>query len=389
MYSLEAYGRMINDSARTDAYALALRQAIRPGCVVLDIGTGPGIFALLACRYGAGRVYAIEVSDVIQVAREIARANQLEDRITFVQDVSTRVELPEKADVIIADLHGVLPLAQGLVHSIADARRRLLAPGGILIPQRDHLWGAVVEAQELYTSKCLHPWESNVYGLDMRAARQKLVNTVLTGTSEANRFVHEQLLTEPLCWATLDFMQVEDPDVRATAAWTATRAGTGHGLALWFDAVLAEGVGFSTSPGQPIRTYGNLFLPWTEPVVLAAGDQVTASLQAKFVGGRYFWTWATIVRDPDHPEPAKAHFEQSSFLGAILSARQLHRRAGSHVPALSADGQVDRFILAQMTGATSLETIARRVAEEFPGCFATAREALTRVGDLSARYSSR
>src|SRR4051812_34117782 len=104
MYSLSGYGEMINDALRMDAYARALRRAIRPGSVVLDLGTGPGIFALVACQYGAGRVYAVEPADVIQVAREIARANHLEDRITFLQDFSTQAELPEKADVIISDL---------------------------------------------------------------------------------------------------------------------------------------------------------------------------------------------------------------------------------------------------------------------------------------------
>jgi protein arginine N-methyltransferase 1 len=382
MYSLGEYGWMINDSARTDAYALALRQAIHPGCVVLDIGTGAGIFALLACRYGAGRVYAIEVSDVIELARQIARANQLEDRITFVQDVSTRVELPEKADVIIADLHGVLPLAGGLVPAIADARRRLLAPGGILIPQRDILWGAVVEAPDLYQRRYARPWQSNDYDLDMRVARPKVVSE--PGPAS---FKPEQLLTEPRSWATLDFMQVEDPNVRANVAWTVQRAGTGHGLITWFDAVMASGGGYSNGPGQPACVHGILFLPWSEPVALTAGNRVTATLQATLVGEHYHWTWVTTVRDPDHPEPARAHFEQSSFFGILFSPRQLHRRAGSHVPTLGADGQVDRFILAQMSGQASLETIARRVALEFPGRFASAREALDRVGDLSAQYS--
>ena len=67
MYSIENYGEMIADHIRIDAYVRALKAAIKPGSVVLDIGTGTGIFALLACRLGARRVFAIEPGAVIRV----------------------------------------------------------------------------------------------------------------------------------------------------------------------------------------------------------------------------------------------------------------------------------------------------------------------------------
>ena len=76
-YTVADYGAMIVDPVRMDRYARALEQAVRPDAVVVDIGTGTGIFALLACRFGARRVYAIEPDDVIQVAREIAGANAI------------------------------------------------------------------------------------------------------------------------------------------------------------------------------------------------------------------------------------------------------------------------------------------------------------------------
>lgn len=42
------------------AYVAGLRQAVTPGCTVIDLGAGPGLFALLACQFGAGHVWAIE-----------------------------------------------------------------------------------------------------------------------------------------------------------------------------------------------------------------------------------------------------------------------------------------------------------------------------------------
>jgi len=146
MYSIADYGGMIADHARMEAYAQALRAVVRPESVVVDLGAGTGIFALLACRFGARRVYAIEPNDAIEAAREMARASGCADRIVFLQEVSTRATLPERADIIVSDLRGWLPLFGLHLPSIVDARERFLAPAGTLIPLQDTLWAAVVEA---------------------------------------------------------------------------------------------------------------------------------------------------------------------------------------------------------------------------------------------------
>ena len=95
-YTVSAYGQMIQDRGRMAAYAAALKNRVAPGGVVADIGAGPGVFSLLACQYGARRVYAIEPADVICLAREVAAANGYGDRIQFFQAVSTRVALPSR-----------------------------------------------------------------------------------------------------------------------------------------------------------------------------------------------------------------------------------------------------------------------------------------------------
>ena len=105
MYGLGAYGSMIADRVRVEAYAEALRKSVRKGSVVAEIGTGPGIFAVLACQLGATRVYAIEPSEIIQVAREVAAANGCADKIEFFEELSDRVMLPGRADVI--EVNGV------------------------------------------------------------------------------------------------------------------------------------------------------------------------------------------------------------------------------------------------------------------------------------------
>ena len=176
MYSLHFYGRMLADRVRTDAYAEALRRAVKPDSVVLDLGCGPGLFALLACKFGARRVYAVEPDNTINLAREAALANRFADRIEFFQSLSTEITLPEPATIIISDLRGVLPWFQHHIPAIVDARARLLAPDGVLIPRRDVLWVAVVEAADEY-EKIVGPWQDNEFGVDLSAGVSRITNT--------------------------------------------------------------------------------------------------------------------------------------------------------------------------------------------------------------------
>lgn len=371
---------MIADSIRTDAYAHALRQTVGPDSVVLDIGTGSGIFALLACRFGARRVYAVEPSEAIQIAKEIAAANGYAECIEFIQDVSTQLRLPEQADVIVSDIHGILPFFEQALPSTIDARDRMLAPGGVLIPQYETVWAAVVGAPELYR-EYETPWDHNAYGLDMSAARQCVTNTFRKA-----RVTPEQLLVKPQSWASLDYATLKTTDVKGEVAWTAERAATAHGLVLWFDSTLAQGIGFSNAPDAPELIYGSAFFPWLEPVTLAVGDEISVTLQAKLVDGDYIWRWDTCVLDHGRPEQIRAHFKQSTFYGTPIPAN-VHKLAASHVPTLNEHGEADRFILALMDGETSQGEIARRVSDRFPTRFAKRQDALTRVGELSLRYS--
>ena len=52
------------------------------------------------------------------------------------------------------------------------------SPGGVLIPQRDTIWAALVEANEIYSTHYEDPWRRSNDGFDLEAARQRAVNAV-------------------------------------------------------------------------------------------------------------------------------------------------------------------------------------------------------------------
>ncbi len=381
MYSISGYGKMIADVTRMNAYVEAMRQVIRPNSVVLDLGTGPGLFALIACQLGARLVYAVEPENIIQLTRDAAVANGFVDRIVCLQSQSTSVTLPEYADVIVSDLRGVLPWFQKHLPAILDARKRLLGPGGKLIPARDTLWAAIVAVPECY-SKLIAPWETNRFNLNLDSARRVVTNTWVKA-----RIKPEQLLTEPTLWHILDYSQVAISDIAAQICLSITCSGTAHGLAVWFDTELLEGVGFSNHPREPELIYGQGFFPFPQPVEIAAGDSVSIELRADLVLDDYIWSWRTVVCGHGETESVKAEFKQSTFLGALLSAAQLRKQAASFVPELNEEGKRHALALSLMKGKISLQKIAEQLWERFPQTYADLKDALSDVSELSRKYS--
>lgn len=379
MYSISGYLNMIADRVRMDAYCKALSQAIKPGATVLDIGTGTGIFAMLACKFGASRVYAVEPSEAIEVARETAAANGYSEKINFLQDLSTRLSLPERVDVIISDIRGVLPLFRQNIPSIIDARTRLLASNGQLIPRRDDLWVSVVEAPEVYQEH-FTIGEDFGWSLNLVPARRYMVNTWRRTVNK-----REQLLTESVRWATIDYSSIENPNLRGEVAWNIERKGTAHGLAVWFDTQLSDNASFSNAPGEPELIYGQAFFPFERPITLEAGDDVSLALDAHLVGEDYVWRWETLVQHNKTKE--KAHFKQSTFFSTPLAASQLRKRSSHYLPTLNENGKIDGFIFSLMNGENSLGEIARQTVERFPERFDGWQDALNHVADLSGKYS--
>jgi protein arginine N-methyltransferase 1 len=378
MYSVAQFGEMMADKVRMDAYAQALRDCVRADSVVLDIGTGTGIFALLACKLGARRVFAVEPSDAIQVARELAAANGCAGRIEFFQALSTRVALPERASVIVSDLRGVLPLHGGHLDAIADARRRHLAPGGVLLPRGDSLWAALVQSEREYRRVNV-PWTEGVEGIEMRS-----VSSLVANQWWRAEVAPQALVSAPACWARIDYASVDSADVQGEATLVAAQSGTTHGFCMWFDAQLSDGVRYSNAPGAGELVYGRAFFPWLRPVRLEVGDQVRLRVQARFAGGDYLWTWNTTFRDG--AGAVRADFRQSTFLGSPLVPGRLGRQSPSHVPQLSEDGEIDKRVLEMMSQRFALAQIADHLASQFPSRFADGRAALAHVAALSLKY---
>jgi type I protein arginine methyltransferase len=378
-YGVTSYGDMITCGPRMSAYAAALQRVITPGCSVLDLGAGTGILSLLACQLGAGLVIAVEPHDVISVAEQSAAANGYADRIRFVQGLSSDLTLPSRVDVIVSDIRGVLPLFEAHIPTIIDARTRLLADGGVLVPQCDIIKIAIADAPDEYRS-CVQPWLINDYGLNLEAGNQFAVNQWRKA-----KIAPERLVSSTETFAVLNYHRIVDANVAETVTLVATDDAVAHGLVLWFDAELCDGIGFSNAPSEPTLIYSQSFFPLEQPVALRKGDLIKIDLSANLMDGEYVWTWRTRIFSASSAQ-AHTSFSQSSFLSRVISPERLRQRTPAHIPPAGEASALDAYCLSCFDGKSSLGAIARMIVSQFPGRFTSERAALQHVADLAERY---
>lgn len=132
---------MMNDTPRNDAYFTALGDAVTSDTHVLEIGTGSGLLSMMAAGLGAKKVTTCEaVAEIAETARGIVADNGFAPRITVINKMSTRLEIGEdmddRADLLVSEILSSEFLGEGVLSSIEDAKRRLLKPGGRIIPAR-------------------------------------------------------------------------------------------------------------------------------------------------------------------------------------------------------------------------------------------------------------
>ena len=246
---------LLNDRRRTGAYLEAIAEVVKPGDVVVDLGSGTGILALAAARAGAAHVYAIESTAIGQVAQALFEANGLGDLITLLSGWSTRQALPRPADVLISEIIGNDPFAERILEFTRDAVRRMLRPGARLVPSRLRVYGVPVSippdqrARHTVTAEDAARWEQ-WYGLDFAPWYRQMLGTPYSVAVRPAKAKEWTALGEPVLLADVDLSAAFELFVDATAQVTTQRAGRLDGLLIYFEAWLTESRVLSTAPAN-------------------------------------------------------------------------------------------------------------------------------------------
>jgi protein arginine N-methyltransferase 1 len=259
---LSTHEEMLSDSVRVEAYHRGIRRNVGPGDVVLDLGTGAGLLAFMASRAGAKRVYAVEHSDFIEVAREIARHNGFTN-IEFVQANSREFTPPEPIDVVLHEQMGDELFNENMLQNLLDVRHRVLRPHGRILPARFRLF---VEPVSLHESMRVRRfWNIDLPDdIDLSAIERSPVAARFdTGRNEhfwARPGSVASTLGASRPILTFDLHTLEAVSAIATdhiVERTAAADTIVDGACVWFEALFDDDTVLTTSPLGPLTSWGN------------------------------------------------------------------------------------------------------------------------------------
>lgn len=235
----KAHRELLEDRVRNRAFYAALRKRVTGDSVVLDIGSGTGIWAIAAALLGARRVVAVEKDTLlIRLIKNLARENRVQDRIEIIEGDSREIKLSREFDLLVSETIGNSAFDEEIVPILIDARKRFLKREAALIPSKVSLIAApaCMKARNQKIPSGV-PLSCNYFNsLSMNVPR------LLRGRAGL------KLLGEPRELLRVDLGTIKRPPVLSnlTARWRIKDTASMNCFVTWAEAILTDGIKLST-----------------------------------------------------------------------------------------------------------------------------------------------
>lgn len=284
---------MLKDTSRTLAYRSAMykNKHLFKDKIVLDVGCGTGILSMFAAKAGAKHVYSVDMSNIIEKAREIITLNGFDDKITLLQGKLEDIELPvDSVDIIVSEWMGYFLLYESMLDTVLYARDKYLVEGGLILPDKCSMSIAGIEDGQ-YKDEKIHFWE-DVYGFDYSPFIKVAMVEPLVDTVNNN-----SLVTAPYKFFEFDINAVTKEELSFHSAFELEALDNDlcHAYIVWFDCDF-PGDEKVTLPTGPMNHYTH----WKQTVFYM--DQVLDLKKGDLIKG-------TIASRPNSINPREVDVE--------------------------------------------------------------------------------
>ncbi|KAJ4305342.1 Nuclear SAM-dependent mono-and asymmetric methyltransferase [Kalmusia sp. IMI 367209] len=242
---------MLKDEVRTKSYRDAIYQNghLFKDKVVLDVGCGTSILSMFAVRAGAKHVIGVDMSTIIDKAKEIVERNGMSDKITLLQGKMEEVKLPfDKVDIIISEWMGYFLLYESMLDTVLYARDKYLVKDGLIFPDKATIFMAGIEDGEYKDEKI------------------------------------GSVVTDPAPVITLDLYKctVDDLSFRLPYTLKARRPDFIHAIIAWFDIEFSachKPIKFSTGPHTKYTHWKQTVFYLQDVLTVEEGEEIVGELE--------------------------------------------------------------------------------------------------------------
>ena len=267
---------MMADGGRNRAYHKAIKETVKEGDVVFDIGAGAGLLSLMAAKAGARKVLAIELMDVIaDTAQKIVKDNGYEDTIEVIQKRSTSmiegVDFNEKADVIVSEILDGGLLGEGVIPTVRHARKNLLKPGGRIIPKAADIICQAIEVDDLkrtYPLKTIEGFDMSAFARFSNKEEYRAINLLV----RPHNMLSEAKAVRNFDFEALDDISAVSNSTKVPFSLEITDDGELQGIAFWFDLYINDTTTASSGPGGEMIHWNQAVHFFKEPFEVRKGD---------------------------------------------------------------------------------------------------------------------
>jgi protein arginine N-methyltransferase 1 len=273
---------MLKDEVRTLTYRNSMwhNKHLFKNKIVLDVGCGTGILSMFAAKAGAAHVYGVDMSGIVEQAKEIVKVNGLADKVTIIRGKVEEIKLPvEKVDIIISEWMGYCLFYESMLDTVLYARDKWLAPDGLMFPDRATLFVTAIEDRQYKDDKI--NWWDDVYGFDMSCIRSVALQEPLVDVVDRNQVVSNACLLKEI-----DIQTCTKDDIPFNSPFSLTikRNDYVQALVTFFNMEFTKchkRVGFSTAPEAPYTHWKQTVFYLEDYITCKKGEEVYGTFRMK------------------------------------------------------------------------------------------------------------